>query len=59
LFPHEVQEPKACVVPERLKEYLHVKLSLPSHALYICFDEFDCKRYICVDVCEVPDGRDS
>jgi len=35
LFPHEVQEPKACVVPERLKEYLHVKLSLPSHAFYI------------------------
>jgi hypothetical protein len=53
LLSHQVEEPEARVVAERLEKRLHVELSFACHALYIRFDECEGKGYICVDVCEV------
>lgn len=59
LVTHQVQQPQARVIAECLKERLHVEFDFTAHTAYIRFDEYECKRYICVDVCEVRYGGDS
>jgi hypothetical protein len=53
LLTYEIKKAQARVVAESLKESLHIELSFDGHALCIRVDEYECNRYICVDVCEV------
>ncbi len=46
LLSHEIEQPQAGVIAERLKESLPVELGLAGHGLHIRFDKYDCKRYI-------------
>src|SRR3984885_7893763 len=58
LVPHEVEQAEACVVPQSLKELLHIERLCPSrHALYIRFDVFEHNEYIHCDECIVGGGR--
>jgi arsenite methyltransferase len=51
LFSHQVEQPEAGVITQRLKELLHVELSSSSHAKCIRFDECDCNGYIHLGEC--------
>lgn len=46
LVGHQVEQPEARVIRQRLKELPHVKLSPAGHVLHICFDEYEGKTYI-------------
>lgn len=47
LLSHEIEKPKASIVPQGLKEPFHIELPCPrDHRKYIRFDEYNDKRYI-------------